>query len=146
MATYAAIPAFTVDGEALDDQVLDGIVEAMEINPGAVQVMESGDAFYIIIKDNSHTYESIMESISTSKSLEKSYEATIFQISKLLRKSDKFCAILNTVRGDISRMKEEKKALNEELSRLKDQRREQKKKAMELKNEIDSYIDSSPAK
>lgn len=112
---YVGVPAFVAHGDPVDSSIADGIVEAMEVDPADVDVVEQNGKFYVFIHGLPLTFPTASHVIAQSTSLQRTYKRNLVRLTNLVSRSDKHLSELLRLRDDVSALRMKRDAMKADL-------------------------------
>ena len=139
---YVGVPGFVANGDPLDDAILDAVVEAMEVEPRDVQVIEMNNKFYVFIKSLPFTFTTANQTVARAADLSKTYEHSVVRLTKLVRRSDKYQNDLHTLRKEVAALRAERDALKAKLEVAQVERAEQIQMSKAVESDLQALINT----
>lgn len=115
---FVAIPTHRVLGDAMDDGILDGFAESMEIKPENIRVIENNNNFFIFSDDFQIDVSAANQQIQNSKTLRENYEKAVHYLTKLVRRADSAQNRIIECNTDIKALRAKNAELTAELEKL----------------------------
>lgn len=139
---YVGVPGFVAHGDPLDDAILDAIVEAMEVEPRDVQVVEMNKKFYVFIKSLPFTFTTANQTVARAADLARTYEHSVARLTKLVRRSDKYQNDLHALRKEVAALKADRDALKAKLEVAQVERAEQIEMSKAVESDLQALINT----
>lgn len=110
---YIAIPSYDIEGDAIDENVLDGFIEQFNVDQIETKVLENENNFYVFTDVLPLNFKEVNNTVKKSKELVKIYNDNVSYLTKLLRNEDRYQDQLNKLVRDIEKLKKENAILKE---------------------------------
>lgn len=110
---YIAIPSYDIEGDAIDENVLDGFIEQFNVDQIETKVLENENNFYVFTDILPLNFKEVNNTVKKSKELVKIYNDNVSYLTKLLRNEDRYQDQLNKLVRDIEKLKKENAILKE---------------------------------
>lgn len=110
---YIAIPSYDIEGDAIDENVLDGFIEQFNVDQIETKVLENENNFYVFTDVLPLNFKEVNNTVKESKELVKIYNDNVSYLTKLLRNEDRYQDQLNKLVRDIEKLKKENAILKE---------------------------------
>lgn len=120
----------------MDDQIKDGIAEALEVDPADVEVIEKDNKFYVFIKSLQMTFTTANETVARANILSQTYEHSVSRLTKLVQRADKYQKDLNDLRKEVAKLSEEKETLERSL----EQEQIERQKQIEMSKTVEANV------
>jgi uncharacterized coiled-coil DUF342 family protein len=143
---YVGIPGFVADGDPLDDSISDAIVEALEVDPEDIHVIESNRKFYVFVKSIPFTFTTANQTVARAADLSQAYDRSVARLTKLVRRADKAHAELHGLRKDVAALNRERDELQTELAQAQAQREEQEQLSRTVDADLQALITTLSSK
>lgn len=137
---FTAIPAFYISGDAIDDMVVDGFAEAMEIKPKFVKAIEYKDDFLIFSNEINISLEAANKQIETSKNIKQNYDKSVHYITKLIRRFDTTQTKYLEVSQEVSALKSRNEELQKELENIQNENAKKAEAAKKIEEKIRTLV------
>jgi multidrug resistance efflux pump len=139
---YVGIPGLVADGDPIGDSISDAVVEALEVDPLDVQVVEGRGKFYVFIKSLPFTFTTANQTVARAAELSQTYDRTVSRLTKSVRRADKAQADLHALRKEVAALAREKEELELELAQAQAARDEQAELAKNVEADLQTLITS----
>ena len=110
---YVAIPSYSIKGDAIDENILESILEQINADQTNTKVVEKGNDFYVFSDVLPLNFKEVNSTIRNSRRLVKLYNETVMQLTKLVRNADRYEDQLNKLNSEIENLKKENATLKE---------------------------------
>lgn len=110
---YIAIPSYDIEGDAIDENVLDGFIEQFNVDQIETKVLENENNFYVFTDILPLNFKEVNNTVKKSKELVKIYNDNVSYLTKLLRNEDRYQDQLNKLVRDVEKLKKENAILKE---------------------------------
>ena len=141
-SVFVAIPAFSVHGDVMDDGVLDAFAEAMEIPSSNIKVVERDDNFYVFTDDLPIEIHSANQAIVNAAQLRKSYDHSVVNLSKLVRRADAQVNKSRELHSEIKNLRTQNEKMTQRLEELQNHIRELQEKSNQVEKEMEKIVEN----
>ena len=139
---FIAIPAFSLHGDVMDDGVLDACAESLEIPASNIKVVENNENFYVFTDDLPIELHAANQAIVNAKQLNKNYEHSVLNLSKLVRRADAQVNRSRDLHSEIKSLRAENEKMNQRLQELQREVEEKKIKSNQIQKDMQQIVDN----
>ena len=141
-SVFVAFPAFAVHGDVMGDGVQDAFAESLEIPPLNIKVIEKDDNFYVFTDDLPIELHAANQTIVNAKQLNKSYEQSVLNLSKLVRRADAQINRSRELHSQIKTLKTQNEKLNTRLVELQNHLRQLQQKSNQVQTNMQKVVNN----